>query len=296
MKLMDSLKPYLSLAIVALLAANLVVSWNNDRQLQEQMKTLLDSQSKLQSAVASSQTQINQLSGSLQEELERQASLFSENSTTVSYSAEGYVVTTTLTPKEYNTDSKLTVTCTVDGKTYSKEAAQNGSEFVAVCVVPFCENIDISAAITTGEEIHQEPLPSIPCQTLLAFDIYTEFSYDDSTLYFTVSNPQGTALLESLTSINLAVERDSTVIGAVYPQAITTSELPDSMKGSSACLCYAADMSPFMNLEGELHVLPRIQSSTGLAYAQDSMFTFTVDADGLDSYESGESWYPALFN
>lgn len=296
MKFWEHLKPYLSLVIAALLTANLLSTWSLNRSLDEKMDMLLDAQNNIQNSVVTNQTQISQLSSHLQDELERQASLFSESSSVVSYSAEGLVVTTTLTPKEYSTDSKITVTCASDGKTFSKEAVQNGSEFVAVCVVPFCETIDISAAITTGEAIHQEPLPSIPCQTLLAFDIYTDFSYDNSCLYFTVSNPQSSQLLDSLTAISLTVERDSNVMGIIYPKSIEPGELPDSMKGNSTCLCYVADLSPYLTLEGELRLYPRIQSSTGLSYAQEPMFSFTIDEEGLDSYETGNNWFPPIFN
>lgn len=296
MKRMDSLKPYLSLIIAALLAANLFSTWSLNRTIEEKMDKLLSSQSNIQSAVEESQSQISSLSSDMQDELERQASLFSESSSVVSYSAEGLVVTTTLTPKEYNTDSKITVTCNSNGKSFAKEAVQNGSEFEAVCVVPFCEIIDISAAISTGEAIEQEPLPSIPCQTVLAFDIYTEYSYSENLLYFTISNPQSGALLESLDGVHLAILREGTVIGHVYPEAIESSSLPDSMKGSSICLAYAADLSQFIKLEGDMQVVPKIQSSTGLDYAEDAMFQFTGTAEGLDSYMTGNSWYPPVFH
>ncbi|MBQ8599524.1 MAG: hypothetical protein IJ411_05355 [Oscillospiraceae bacterium] len=296
MKLMDSLKPYLSLIIAALLAANLFSTWSLNRTIEEKMDKLLTSQNNIQSAVEENQSQISSLSSNMQDELERQASLFSESNSVVSYSAEGLVVTTTLTPKEYNTDSKITVTCSSNGKSFAKEAVQNGSEFEAVCVVPYCETIDISAAITTGEAIEQEPLPSIPCQTVLAFDIYTEYSYSENLLYFTISNPQSGALLESLDGIHLAILREGTVIGHVYPKSIESSSLPDSMKGSSICLAYTADLSQFINLEGDMQVVPKIQSSTGLGYAEDAMFQFSGTANGLDSYVTGNSWYPPVFH
>lgn len=296
MKLMDSMKPYLSLIIAALLAVNLFSTWSLNRTIEEKMDKLLSSQNNIQSAVKENQSQISSLSSNMQDELERQASLFSESNSVVSYSAEGLVVTTTLTPKEYNTDSKITVTCSSNGKSFAKEAVQNGSEFEAVCVVPYCETIDISAAITTGEAIEQEPLPSIPCQTVLAFDIYTEYSYSENLLYFTISNPQSGALLESLDSIHLAILREGTIIGHVYPESIGSSSLPDSMKGSSVCLAYTADLSQFINLEGDMQVVPKIQSSTGLSYAEDAMFQFSGTANGLDSYVTGNSWYPPVFH
>lgn len=296
MKLMDSMKPYLSLIIAALLAVNLFSTWSLNRTIEEKMDKLLSSQNNIQSAVEENQSQISSLSSNMQDELERQASLFSESNSVVSYSAEGLVVTTTLTPKEYNTDSKITVTCSSNGKSFAKEAVQNGSEFEAVCVVPYCETIDISAAITTGEAIEQEPLPSIPCQIVLAFDIYTEYSYSENLLYFTISNPQSGALLESLDSIHLAILREGTIIGHVYPESIGSSSLPDSMKGSSVCLAYTADLSQFINLEGDMQVVPKIQSSTGLSYAEDAMFQFSGTANGLDSYVTGNSWYPPVFH
>ena len=296
MKFLDSLKPYLSLFIAGLLAANLFSTWTLNRTIEDKMSQLISSQSTMQKTLSSNENQLSQISSNMQDELERQASLFSESNSIVSYSADGLVVTTTLTPKEYNTDSKITVTCISNGRSFSKEAVQNGSEFVASCVVPYCETIDISTVITSGDAIKQETLPSIPCQTLLAFDIYSQFEYSENLLYFTVSNPQSTELLESLQSINLAVIRDSVVIGAVYPQAIENSQLPDSMKGNSSCLAFTADLSPYIKLEGEMSIVPRIQSSTGLSYADDSLFFFTGTKDGLESYTTGDSWYPPLFH
>ena len=292
----DSLKTGLSLLIVALLAGNLASTWMLNNNINDKMDQLITAQSKMQTAVNNSQTQIAQLSNSMQNELERQASLFSESNSIVSYSAEGFVVTTTLTPKEYNTDSKLTVTCVSNGKSFSKEAVQNGSEFEAVCVVPYCETIDISAAISTGEAINQEPLPSIPCQTLLAFDIYSSYSYEENLLYFTVSNQQGPALLESLKALQLSVLRDDVVIGSIYQTAIEATELPDSLKGNSSALSYSADLSPFIGLEGELQICPKIQSTTGLSYSQDPLFLLSGTTTGLSSFETGDSWYPPVFH
>lgn len=292
----DSMKTGLSLLIAALLAGNLASTWMLNNNISEKMDQLITAQNKMQTAVNNNQTQIAQLSSSMQDELERQASLFSDSVSIVNYSAEGFVVTTTLTPKEYNTDSKLTVTCVSNGKSFSKEAVQNGSEFEAVCVVPYCETIDISAAISTGEAINQEPLPSIPCQTLLAFDIYSSFSYDENLLYFTVSNQQGPALLESLKSLQLSILRDDVVIGSVYPTAVEPTELPDSLKGNSSALCYTADLNPFIGLEGQLQVCPKIQSTTGLNYSQDPLFLLTGTTTGLSSFETGDSWYPPVFH
>ncbi len=296
MKLMDSIKPYLSLALVALLAANLWSTMSLNRSLEEKLNQLISSQNNIQKAVEENQKQITIMSGDLHNELERQASLFSESSSFVAYSSDGLVVTTKLTPKEYNTDSKITVTCTSDGKSFSKEAVQNGTEFEAVCVIPFCETVDISAAISTGEAIEQEPLLSIPCQTVLAFDIYSEYSYGENLLYFTVSNPQNAALLESIKAMHLSVVRDGVTVGAVYPTGITSLDLPDSMKGTEICLAYTADLSPYLNLEGSFQVVPKIQSATGLSYVEDSMFQFEATAEGLDSYMTGDSWYPPAFH
>lgn len=296
MKLMDAIKPYVSLALVVLLTANLLSTINLTRSIEEKMNQLLISQNNTQKAVQENQQQVNNLSSNLQNELERQASLFSESSSVVTYSAEGLVVTTKLTPKEYNTDSKITVTCISDGKSFSKEAVQNGTEFEAVCTIPFCESIDISAAISTGEAIEQEPLPSIPCQTVLAFDIYSEYSYGENLLYFTVSNPQNSALLESIQKMHLSIMRDGVSVGAVYPVAITSLELPDSMKGTKVCLAYTADLSPYLNLEGNFQVVPKIQSTTGLNYIDDSMFQFEATTEGLDSFMTGNSWYPPVFH
>ena len=296
MKLMDSIKPYVSLALVALLAANLLSTVTLNRSLENKLDQLILAQNNIQKAVEENQKQISSMSGDLQSELERQASLFSESSSVVSYSAEGLVVTTKLTPKEYNTDSKITVTCVSDGKSFSKEAVQNGSEFEAVCVVPFCESVDISAAISTGEAIEQEPLPSIPCQTVLAFDIYSEYSYGENLLYFTVSNPQSSDLLESIEKLHLSIVRDGVAVGAVYPTAITSLELPDSMKGTKVCLAYTADLSPYINLEGSFQVVPKIQSTTALNYAEEAMFQFEATAEGLDSFMTGDSWYPPVFH
>ena len=296
MKLMDSIKPYVSLALVALLAANLLSTVTLNRSLENKLDQLILAQNNIQKAVEENQKQISSMSGDLQSELERQASLFSESSSVVSYSAEGLVVTTKLTPKEYNTDSKITVTCVSDGKSFSKEAVQNGSEFEAVCVVPFCESVDISAAISTGEAIEQEPLPSIPCQTVLAFDIYSEYSYGENLLYFTVSNPQSSDLLESIEKLHLSIVRDGVAVGAVYPTAITSLELPDSMKGTKVCLAYTADLSPYINLEGSFQVVPKIQSTTALNYAEEAMFQFKATAEGLDSFMTGDSWYPPVFH
>ena len=296
MKFMDTIKPYLSLALVALLAANLLSTVTLNRSIEDKLDQLISSQNNIQKAVEENQKQISSMSGDLQNELERQASLFSESSSVVTYSAEGLVVSTKLTPKEYNTDSKITVTCTSNGKSFSKEAAQNGTEFEAVCVVPFCETVDISAAISTGEAIEQEPLPSIPCQTVLAFDIYSEYSYGENLLYFTISNPQSAVLLESIQTMHLSIVRDGIAVGAVYPTAITSLELPDSMKGTEVCLAYTADLSPYLNLEGSFQIVPKIQSSTGLSYAEESMFQFEATAEGLDSYMVGDSWYPPVFH
>lgn len=296
MKLMDSLKPYLSLLIAALLAANLFSTWSLNRTIEEKMDKLLNSQVNIQSTLEENQNQISNLSSNIQDQLERQASLFSESNSTVSYSAEGLVVSTTVIPKEYNTDSKITVTCSSNGKSFAKEAVQNGSEFEAICVVPFWETIDISAAITTGEAIEQEPFPSIPCQTVLAFDIYTEYSYSENRLYFTISNPQSGALLESLNNIHLVIQREGSIIGHIYPESIESSSLPDSMKGNSICLAYTADLSQFIKLEGDIQVIPKIQSSTGLSYVEDAMFQFVGTSDGLDSYTIGNSWYPPVFH
>lgn len=296
MKLMEVLKPYLSLAIVGLLAVNAFTTWTLSRSIDDKLDKLLRAQENIQNTVASSQEQISQMNSNMQDEFDRQASLFSESSSVVSYSAEGLVVTTTLTPKEFNTESKITVTSVSNGLSYPKEAVQNGSEFVASCVVPFCESIDISAAITTGTAIEQEPLPSIPCQTLLAFDIYSHYEYDEKLLYFTVSNPQSAELLNSLKNLTLTVMRNEQAVGAVYPTAIELTELPDSMKGNGNCLAYTADLSPYVTLEGEMQVLPKIQSTTGLTYANDPLFSFTGTAEGMDSYMSGDSWYPPLFH
>lgn len=292
----ESLKTCLTLLIAALLAGNLASTWMLNDSINDKMDQLISAQNKIQTAVNNNQTQIAQMSSSMQDELERQASLFSESSTTVSYSAEGFVVTTSLTPKEYNTDSKLTVTCISNGRSFSKEAVQNGSEFEAVCVVPYCEIIDISAAISSGESINQEPLPSIPCQTLLAFDIYSNFSYEENLLYFTVSNQQGPALLESLKNLQLSVLRDNVVIGSVYPTAIESTELPDSLKGNSSALCYTADLTPFIGLEGQLQICPKIQSTTGLNYSQDPLFLLTGTTTGLSSFETADTWYPPIFH
>ncbi len=296
MKLMDSIKPYLSLAIVALLTANLLSTMTVNRSIEHKLDQLILAQNNMQKSVEENQKQITALSSDLQGELERQASLFSESNSMVSYSAEGLVVTTKLTPKEFNTDSKITVTCTSNGKTFSKEAVQNGSEFEAVCVIPFCETVDISAAITTGEAIEQEPLPSIPCQTILAFDLYSEYAYSENLLYFTVSNPQSSTLLESIKSMHLSIVRDGIAIGAVYPTSITSSALPDSMRGTNLCLAYTADLSPYLNLEGDFQVIPKIQSTTELNYAELPMFQFSTTAEGLDSYMTGDSWYPPIFH
>ena len=261
------------------------------------MEQLLDSQLNIYDSVAKSQAQVNEMSKNMQSKFEEQASLFSESSSTAAYSPEGIVITTTLIPKEYNTDSKLTVSCTTDGKTYSKEAVQSGSEFVAVCTVPFSENIEISAAIATGESIQQQQLPSIPCQTLLSFDIYTDYSYDDNKLLFTISNPQNPELLNSLTQIHLAIKRDDILLGNIYPQQIELSELPDSMKGNTACLCYSANIADYILMEGVFEIIPIIKSSTALAYSQtDSMFSFTVDGEGIDSYLTVNNWYPPIFH
>lgn len=292
----DSLKSGLSLLIAALLAGNLASTWMLNNNINQKMDQLIAEQSKIQTAVSNNQTQLAQMSSNMQDEFDRQASLFSESNSTVSYSAEGFVVTTTLTPKEYNTESKLTVTCISNGKSFSKEAVQNGSEFEAVCVVPYCETIDISAAISTGDSINQEPLPSIPCQTILAFDIYSSFSYEENMLYFTVSNQQGPALLDSLKGLQLSVLRDNTVIGSVYPKAIETSELPDSLKGNSSALCYVADLNPYIGLEGQLQICPKIQSTTGFSYSQDPLFLLTGSSTGLSSFESADSWYPPVFH
>lgn len=296
MNFMDKLKPYLSLVIVGLLAANAFATWSLSRSIDDKLDKLLTAQKNVQSTVASSQDLISQMNSNMQDEFDRQASLFSESSSVVSYSEEGLVVTTTLTPKEFNTESKITVTSVSNGLSYPKEAVQNGSEFVATCVVPFCETVDISAAITTGTAIEQEPLPSIPCQTLLAFDIYSHYEYDEQLLYFTVSNPQSTELLNSLKSLHLSVVRDGQVVGAIYPTAVELSALPDSMKGNGNCLAYTADISPYVTLEGEMQLLPKIQSTTGLTYASDVLFSFKGTSEGMDSYMSGDSWYPPLFH
>ncbi len=296
MNFMDRLRPYLSLVIVGLLAANAFATWSLSRSIDDKLDKLLNAQKNIQSTVTSSQDMISQMNSNMQDEFDRQASLFSESNSVVSYSEEGLVVTTTLTPKEFNTESKITVTSVSNGLSYPKEAVQNGSEFVATCVVPFCEIVDISAAITTGTAIEQEPLPSIPCQTLLAFDIYSHYEYDEQLLYFTVSNPQSAELLNSLKNIHLSVVRDGQVVGAVYPTAAELSALPDSMKGNGNCLAYTADLSPYVTLEGEMQVLPKIQSTTGLTYASDVLFSFKGTAEGMDSYMSGDSWYPPLFH
>ena len=296
MKLMDSIKPYISLAIVALLTANLLSTMTLNRSIEKKLDQLILSQNNIQKAVSENQKQITTLSSDLQSEMERQASLFSESNSVVSYSSEGLVVTTKLTPKEFNTDSKITVTCVSNGKSFSKEAVQNGSEFEAVCVIPFCETVDISAAITTGEAIEQEPLPSIPCQTILAFDLYSEYAYSENLLYFTVSNPQSADLLESIKSMHLSIVRDGIAVGAVYPNSITSTELPDSMRGTNLCLAYTADLSPYLNLEGNFQVIPKIQSTTELSYAEQPMFQFSTTAEGLDSYMTGDSWYPPVFH
>ncbi len=296
MNFMERLKPYLSLVIVGLLAANAFATWSLSRSIDDKLDKLLNAQKNIQNTVSSSQDMISQMNSNMQDEFDRQASLFSESSSVVSYSEEGLVVTTTLTPKEFNTESKITVTSVSNGLSYPKEAVQNGSEFVATCVVPFCETVDISAAITTGTAIEQEPLPSIPCQTLLAFDIYSHYEYDEQLLYFTVSNPQSIELLNSLKSLHLSVVRDGQVVGAVYPTAVELNVLPDSMKGNGNCLAYTADLSPYVTLEGDMQVLPKIQSTTGLTYASDVLFSFKGTAEGMDSYMSGDSWYPPLFH
>lgn len=296
MKWTDAMKPYLSLAVIALLAANLLSTVSLNHNLEQQLSAITNSQTTLQKAVEENQQQISAINNTIVNTLEQQASLFSESSSVVSYSPDGLVVSTKLTPKEYNTDSKITVSCLSDGKTFAKEAVQNGSEFEAICVVPFCESIDINAAITTGEIIEQEPLPSIPCQTVLAFDIYSEYSYSEQLLYISVFNQQNPALLDSLESIHFAILRDGAVIGHIYPTAIESNQLPDSMKGNNSCLAFTADLSQYLALEGDMEVSPRIQSSTGLKYADDSVFRFSCTEDGLDSYESGNYWYPPIFH
>ena len=296
MKLMDSIKPYLSFALVALLAANLFSTISLNRSIDDKLDQLIISQNNVQKAVEENQKQISAINGDLQSELERQASLFSDSSSTVSYSEEGLVVTTKLTPKEYNTDSKITVTCVSNSKSFSKEAVQNGSEFEAICVIPFCETVDISAAITTGEAIEQQPLPSIPCQTILAFDIFSEYSYSENTLYFSVSNPQSTTLLESIESMYLAIVRDGVVVGAAYPEGIASTDLPDSLRGTNFCLAYTADLEPYLTLDGDFQVIPRIESTTELSYIEQPMFHFTATSEGLDSYMTGDSWYPPIFH
>ena len=90
MKLMDAIKPYVSLALVVLLTANLLSTINLTRSIEEKMNQLLISQNNTQKAVQENQQQVNNLSSNLQNELERQASLFSESSSVVTYSAEGY--------------------------------------------------------------------------------------------------------------------------------------------------------------------------------------------------------------
>lgn len=296
MKLMDTLKPYLSLAIVGLLAVNAFTTWSLSHSIDDKLGRILSTQQNIQNTVNTNQSQLSAMSSNMQEEFDRQASLFSDSHSVVSYSAEGLIVTTTLTPKEFNTESKFTVTCVSNGVSYAKEAVQNGSEFVASCVVPFCETIDISAAIATGTTIEQETMPSIPCQTLLAFDIYSHYEYDEQLLYFTVSNPHSTELLESIQNLHLTVMRDNVTVGVIYPNAIEPSELPDSMKGSDSYLAFTADLAPYVTLEGEMQILPKIQSTTGLNYASDIMFSFIGTANGLDSYMVGDSWYPPLFH
>ncbi len=292
----DSMKPLVSLVIVGLLGANLFSTWQLNQTMSSSLRQLSNSQSNIQKALEETQKQLSTMNGNMEAEFDRQASLFSESSSVVTYSAEGLVVTTTLTPKELNTDSKITVTALSDGKSFAKEAVQNGSEFSAVSVVPFCETVEINAAISNGESIQQENLPSIPCQTVLAFDIYSNYEYSENLLYFTISNPQSGALLDSLKKIHLSVLRNGEVVGAIYPESIELSQLPDSMKGNSACLAYTADLSPYLNLEGELQVVPKITSTTGLSYAENILFSFSGNENGLSSYQSGESWFPPLFH
>lgn len=296
MKLGD-LNPYISLLTAVLLTVNIGAVWTLNKNIDKKMEQLLDSQINIYDSVSKSQAQITEMSKNMQSKFEEQASLFSESSSTATYSPEGIIITTTLIPKEYNTDSKLTVSCTTDGKTYSKEAVQSGSEFVAVCTVPFSENVEISAAIATGESIQQQQLPSIPCQTLLSFDIYTNYSYDDNKLLFTVSNSQNPELLSSLKGIQLAIKRDNIILGNIIPKQIELSELSDSMKGNTACLCYSANLSDYIAMEGVFEIVPIITSSTALKYSQsDSMFSFTVDSEGMDSYLTINNWYPPIFH
>ena len=87
MKFMDTIKPYLSLALVALLAANLLSTVTLNRSIEDKLNQLISSQNNIQKAVEENQKQISSMSGDLQNELERQASLFSESSSGVTYSA-----------------------------------------------------------------------------------------------------------------------------------------------------------------------------------------------------------------
>ncbi len=293
---MKWLKPLAILLVVALLTANLALTWQLNQTMASSLRQLSSAQNNIQKSLEATQQQLSTMNGNMEAEFDRQASLFSESSSVVSYSPEGLVVTTTLTPKELSTDSKITVTSVSNGKSFPKEAVQNGSEFSAVSVVPFCETVEISAAISSGESIQQENLPSIPCQTVLAFDIYSHYEYGEQLLYFTVSNPQSADLLDSLKSIHLSVLRDGAVVGAIYPEKVELSSLPDAMKGNSNCLAYSADLSPYLSLEGELQIVPKINSTTGLSYAEDVLFSFIGTANGVDSYQSGDSWYPPLFH
>ncbi len=293
---MKWLKPLAILLVVALLTANLALTWQLNQTMASSLRQLSSAQNNIQKTLEATQQQLSTMNGNMEAEFDRQASLFSESSSVVSYSAEGLVVTTTLTPKELSTDSKITVTAVSNGKSFPKEAVQNGSEFSAVSIVPFCETVEINAAISSGESIQQETLPSIPCQTVLAFDIYSHYEYGEQLLYFTVSNPQSADLLDSLKSIHLSVMRDGAVVGAIYPEKVELSSLPDAMKGNSSCLAYSADLSPYLTLEGELQIVPKISSTTGLNYAEDVLFSFIGTANGVDSYQNGDSWYPPLFH
>jgi len=295
MNLWERVRPVLAVALLGLLGANLLATLSTQQDLKQSLTQLQNSQQQLNKALTENQEQLEQLSSHLQSELERQASLFSESSSMAAYSPEGLLVTTTLSPKEYQTNSKITVTYSVNGQSVTYEATQNGSEFSASGLVPFCETVEISAAISTDEAINQEPLPALFCPTLLSFDAYSSYSYSENLLYFTLSNSQSPQLLESLESISLAVLREGAVVGVVYPQAIESSQLPEAMKGGNAALCYQADLSPFLTLEGDFQVVPRFQCSTGLNYAQEPMFLFTASTQGLSNYESGTTWYPPVF-
>lgn len=295
MNLWERVRPVAVVVALGLLGADLLLSLGAQREMKQSLTQLQNSQQQLTKALSENQEQLEQLSSHLQSELERQASLFSECSSMAAYTPEGLLVTTTLSPKEYQTNSKITVTYSVNGKSVTYEASQNGSEFSASGLVPYCETVEISAAISTDEAINQEPLPSLFCTTLLSFDAYSSYAYDENLLYFTLSNAQSAQLLDSLESINLAVLREGTVVGVVYPQQIESSQLPEAMKGGSAVLCYQADMSAFVNLEGDFQVVPRFQCSSGLSYAQESLFSFSASANGLSNYETGSAWYPPVF-